>query len=109
MAALDIFESEVGEPERTIAWGESLGRVITGAIVRASPTASTEQSRHATASAVRSKDPLMTGASCILNASSTAVGVRQDSSTSSTSPQAQLHDQPVSTPINRPKIKSQGS
>ena len=37
MAALDVFESKVGEPERTIAWGESLGGVITGAIVERFP------------------------------------------------------------------------
>ncbi|MGY1811127.1 alpha/beta hydrolase family protein [Blastococcus sp. SYSU D00669] len=37
MAALDVFEAEVGDPERTIAWGGSLGGVITGAIVERYP------------------------------------------------------------------------
>jgi pimeloyl-ACP methyl ester carboxylesterase len=37
MAALDVFESQVGKPDRTIAWGGSLGGVITGAIVERYP------------------------------------------------------------------------
>jgi pimeloyl-ACP methyl ester carboxylesterase len=37
MAALDVFASQVGDPDRTIAWGGSLGGVITGAIVERYP------------------------------------------------------------------------
>ncbi|SOD98329.1 alpha/beta hydrolase family protein [Blastococcus haudaquaticus] len=37
MAALDAFTTGVGTPERTIAWGGSLGGVITGAIVERYP------------------------------------------------------------------------
>ncbi|MGY2076637.1 alpha/beta hydrolase family protein [Blastococcus sp. SYSU DS0828] len=37
MAALDVFETEIGSPERTIAWGGSLGGVITGAIAERFP------------------------------------------------------------------------
>lgn len=37
MAALDVFEAGAGRPEHTIAWGGSLGGVITGAIVERFP------------------------------------------------------------------------
>jgi len=34
IAVLDIFKSSVGEPKRTIAWGHSLGGIITAGLIQ---------------------------------------------------------------------------
>jgi dienelactone hydrolase len=37
IAVLDVFESTVGHPTRTIAWGHSLGGIITGGLIQRNP------------------------------------------------------------------------
>jgi pimeloyl-ACP methyl ester carboxylesterase len=37
IAVLDIFKSSVGEPKRTIAWGHSLGGIITAGLIQRNP------------------------------------------------------------------------
>jgi pimeloyl-ACP methyl ester carboxylesterase len=37
IAVLDIFKSLVGEPKRTIAWGHSLGGIITAGLIQRNP------------------------------------------------------------------------
>jgi pimeloyl-ACP methyl ester carboxylesterase len=37
IAVLDIFKSSVGEPKRTIAWGHSLGGIITAGLIQRHP------------------------------------------------------------------------
>jgi pimeloyl-ACP methyl ester carboxylesterase len=37
IAVLDIFKSTVGEPKRTIAWGHSLGGIITAGLIQRNP------------------------------------------------------------------------
>jgi len=37
IAALDIFDSQVGHPTRTIAWGHSLGGIITAGLIQEFP------------------------------------------------------------------------
>lgn len=37
IAVLDIFETSVGEPKRTIAWGHSLGGIITAGLIQQNP------------------------------------------------------------------------
>jgi pimeloyl-ACP methyl ester carboxylesterase len=37
IAVLDIFDSQVGHPQRTIAWGHSLGGIITAGLIQTFP------------------------------------------------------------------------